>query len=287
MNRRAIVAVLLVCVVIFLAAGYFAVGVIWNCDLLEMVSAEPKSVEPRNVENEDRRVIPPNQDFVTGSSDNPPLDLISPNTFATEGSIYMDVYPGATGGRISLETSHDPIIVRIRNADVAPRNLLLKVFYNYREANFRLQDMGDYDSQFLFELDADTSVNIPIRLSLDIESGDTNSRVTVALIFSPEHFIASNQEISEGLQLAPAIVINHVIDYGHENDMVLDGIQHEIVGEARLSTFSINTDSSPSGGTHYRFGNHPFPLTVERGEEVGLSFLLMRKCQEFLLWTRI
>ncbi|MCL2746828.1 MAG: hypothetical protein FWE48_07075 [Coriobacteriia bacterium] len=276
MKKKTILGILLAVTVVFFATGYFVLQSAWDQELQDIkvrnTEGEPDSEAPTG-----GIIIPPNQDFVSTSSYHLPLDFTYADPYMGNGSIYVSIYPEPIDGRIFLESPQDPITLALGNTGSVSRNILLKALYNYEEVAFRVQGSDTYDAQLLLSLDAGTAVDVPIQLSSSIAEGDINSRLTLVTITSPEHFVASGEEISEWERWSPGMLGNYIIDYGYEEISDIDSPPHEIAGEIVEfpAGFSINTDLEPSEDAgHFRFGNLPYPLIVTSGEEVSLSFFV-------------
>jgi len=261
MNKGAIIYVLLACVIALFVSGFFVLDSIWNRGISEI----------GNIEFRSGRTIPPNPDLAATVSNNLLLEAAQPNELDDYGTFSLGIPVSDNSGVISLGSPQDPFVIQVRSTLSSPYTFLLKVFYNYKEVNFRVQGAEEYDSKFTFQLDANAAVNIPLQLSPSIESRNTNSRLTVALVKSPEHFIVSDGRVREILWNTPGLALDFMIDYGYERSIVMDDASFEFSYESEFFGFSIHTDPEPPGDGFLRsFGDHT--LEVSSGEKVNLTF---------------
>jgi len=270
MQKRVIIAALVVSIVVFAVFSYdFFRGVLGNQDTLERSTAEymPAEYESRNQE-----FIPPNQSRIAQARDYLNLESSPIPEGEMGGGLAVWIAESTASGTLYFNAPQDFFTVTATNFGYAPLNLILKLFYNYEEANFYIAGTDTSDTEFLFELDAGYSVDVPIQLSRDLEASETISRLTVGLFNAPEYFVGNVDEISDdilsgGLSYNP--MINFVVNYGYSDDLILEAEQFIPSGQSEFRGRSVHTDPTPYGGGVLLTPG--FPVTANPGEDIELT----------------
>ena len=270
MQKRVIIAALVVSIVVFAVFSYdFFRGVLGNQDTLERSTAEymPAEYESRNQE-----FIPPNQSRIAQARDYLNLESSPIPEGEMGGGLAVWIAESTASGTLYFNAPQDFFTVTATNFGYAPLNLILKLFYNYEEANFYIAGTDTSDTEFLFELDAGYSVDVPVQLSRDLEASETISRLTVGLFNAPEYFVGNADEISDDLQFSPRInnaVINFEINYGFNDDLALDVEQFSPFDQSEFFGFSIH--KSPASSEDGFLPIPRLPVVAQPGEEINLT----------------
>lgn len=264
-QKRAIIVILVVSATTFVVLGYlFLQGVLDNQDTFAELPAEHTLGT--------QEFIPPSQDRIATTKDYLNFELSPiPNEEMSRG-IQVWIVEAANSGILYLDTPQDSLTVTASNGESRPLNLILKVFYNYEEVNFYILGAQEPSTEFLFNLEAGYSVNIPIQLSDSIDAGDTISRLTVGVFNAPEYFVGNADEISDDLQFSPRInnaVINFEINYGFNDDLALDVEQFSPFDQSEFFGFSIH--KSPASSEDGFLPIPRLPVVAQPGEEINLT----------------
>lgn len=268
-QRKAIIIVTVACIVVFAVFVLFLFQDVLNSqDILEYSNVEDMSIATENTPRI-QNPIPPNQDRIAMDY----LDLkLSPVSEDVDGGLVVWIVESTGYGTLYFDTPQDPFTVTASNAEDVPSNLILKIFYNYEEVTFYSAEADSSDTELLFRLDAGYSADIPIQLSGDLEASSTISRLTVGLFNAPEHFVGNADEISDELnsaRMSHNAVIDFVINYGHNDNLILGYEQFIPSDQSRFYGRSIYTDPIPPGGG--ALFSPGLPVTVRAGEEINLT----------------
>jgi len=253
-NKKIIITILVMSIMILLLIGYFTLQGILNNDSMGI---------------QDK--IPPNQNRI--ATDITHLDL----TFLpvsdddkNKGELVLGVYEAKSYGIIHLETPQDLITIQMSNTTLDELNLLLKVFYNYEEIPFQILGADKPNTEFLFTLEGNYQIDIPIQLSEELHVNETISRLTVGVFIAPEYFVGNNDDFSENLRAVSGLTLNYEINYGSNDELILPTPAFEITTESEFGGFAIHSNKEPPGDGSLWF--FPNSLVVTRGEEVDLTF---------------
>jgi len=167
-----------------------------------------------------------------------------------------------------LQTPQDRLNARINNHTPDYWSVILKVFYNYEEVDFRIQGADVYDTEFLFEVRPGYTYEIPFHLDPLIEAGDTFSKLTMVVIFEPDEYAMFN--------VAPEMsfmALNFEINYGSDNPPEIEKVAHEIIKKPTWTVGSGGFGLTTSGNLTYEDTGHPGrPLKALPGERIELDF---------------
>jgi hypothetical protein len=173
-------------------------------------------------------------------------------------------------GVMSLETPQDPLNIFFENLSPNKQNFILKIFYNYEEANFCVLGMDDCDTEFLFSLEGNHEITIPFQLDNSFTINDTFNKLTVGVFVAPERFSMTVDSPLWGQNEGK--MLNFEINYASREELMLDVAQIEPILELDGLMFHglmINQDFNPVLDQAY------FPPNLS-GETVELAFWLMR-----------
>jgi len=255
-GRKAIIASLAMCVIVFLLIGYFSLQ---------------NTLNPRmTVTAQAGQQIPLNQNRIVSLMDDSALEPFPMLKEDLDGSLWLGLLDGEWNGDITLDTPQDEIVITVANASQKRTNLMLKVFYNYEEVAFHVVGTDIIDTELLFALDGAYKVDIPLQLPEHLTAGETISKLTVCLFFEPKHFVGSDEAISDDLRFSSGIALNFEINYGFGNDLSLNTDRFEDFYESEFGGFAIHPDPQLPGGGALRFLSNP--LVVGSDEELHLSF---------------
>ena len=175
-------------------------------------------------------------------------------------------------GRLSLDSPQDILTAQVVNGTDENFEFILKMFYNYIEVSFAINDSGDYQYGFEFSINAEHQVNIPFRLNPDIEIGNSFSKLTVGIFLKPNALAMNDEE----LEHRPGLMLNFEINYGFYDSPVLQVDEMIVIRDEMLSFHGlmINKDFSPyqvsSAGTVIP---PPNPIQATVGEVIELGFI--------------
>jgi len=176
-----------------------------------------------------------------------------------------------------LETPQDEIVLTVRGSSNSNIPVMLKLFYNYEEIPFLVDNVETYVTQFLFELPYDErEINITIRMSSELEAAETVSALTIGVFPHPDYLSKNDDHFSISNNLGG--VLNFRVSYGDEESLVLRVPYQEFPRQIENMLnrgVRINQDSAEftiayaEGGV---FTMHPNPLQVAPDEVVYFYF---------------
>ena len=266
-QREVVIAILAVSICAFVAFGFFFFrGVLENQGTPEEISSECAYA----LDNRD--FIPPNPSHIAAQRDYLNLTFFSFDTGDMDDGIALDIAEREGLGTLHLETPQDPFTIMVSNGSSEVSNLLLKIFYNYKEVAFLIEGAERAETEFFFELDAGYRVDIPIQLPDDLEVRDTTSKLTVGIFRTPEHFTGNLDSLSDDLvfgRLSHNAITNFDINYGYNDDLILEVDYFEPFGESEFFGLAVHTEPETYGeGVLVSPG---FPVAVRPGEELELT----------------
>lgn len=177
---------------------------------------------------------------------------------------------------ILLETPQDRLNATLTNETaLGDVPFLMKVFYNYEEAHFRVGDGNDYVTEFVLTVPSRHSVEIPFYLDSNFEVSDTSSHLTVGIFLAPErHAFQDQDDLFFDVRWDLGQVLHFEINYGYEGRLVLPTIEESDAVEhvyRLFGGFAVNQDDEPLlDGVVL---NPPELLQVSPNEEVELFFI--------------
>ena len=194
------------------------------------------------------------------------------------GSIGFGIWDGYIASEhsidpIRLETPQDRLNISLTNDSVEEINVIIKVFYNYQEATFRIVGSETYVTEFIFTMPGGYDVDIPFHLDPTLEAGETLSKLTVAVFPNPENFTMQEQESEDSVHyFHTGLVLDFEINYGSDLPLSLSVPESDTVDDVHdmWGIFTVNAESEPviGGG----FMPPPYLLQVTPNEQVELAF---------------
>lgn len=185
----------------------------------------------------------------------------------------IDYEPESGFMQINLETPQDIITISGINFCYIDRPFLLKVFYNYEEIPFRIVGVEEYDTGFVFELEAGHDINIPIQLYEGLEVNDYLNVLTIGLFPEPGHHAMNDDGWTINNMFGS--MWNFAVSYGGNEEIDL-GITSYVTPtqlEIELGGLNINQDEEEYIMGHGGVFNMPGEfLQVTSGEVVELHF---------------
>ncbi|MCL2525756.1 MAG: hypothetical protein FWE46_01700 [Coriobacteriia bacterium] len=248
----------------------------WAYDVFEVgdLVNEPESQEQYSddayvlAEKKPSVVMPINEEFVSNPAMKANLRFRELDLQVESETIELDIYPGQLGGEIVMETLQDQVVVQVKNGSSRRSNLMLIILYNYQMVDFRVSGAEGYSENFLFGLDPQIEVDIPLQIASSVDSDLAGGRLTVALIISPERHAATDSEI----RWDSGRILNLVVDYGFEDSVQIDHRAFEKPRESEFLAFSVHPEEEPhKDGVIPSFGNGD-TWEVASGDRVELSF---------------
>ncbi|MCL2559205.1 MAG: hypothetical protein FWE07_01850 [Turicibacter sp.] len=173
-------------------------------------------------------------------------------------------------GRLNLESPQDLITFRVMNGRAEPYPFLMKLFYNYEAVPFRIAATEEYVTEFLFMIESDHEMHLPIYLSPELEADEMLNKLTFALFRGVEEYV----RFDPFYDMSYGFVLNFEISYGGEEPLSLP-IQpvHPLESGPEMNMHALIigvTDLSTDGFTSEVIPPHRFQ--VSPGEEVAFSF---------------
>jgi len=266
-HREVVIAILAISICTFFALGlFFFRSALENQGTLEEATSEYICI------SSDREFIPPNPSHIATQRDDLNLAFSSLDTGDIEGGIVLDIAEREDLGTLHLETPQDPLTIMVSNGNFEMSNLLLKIFYNYKETAFWVEGAERAETEFFFELDAGYRVDIPIRLPDNLETRGTMSKLTVGIFQTPEHFTGNMDSLSDELvfaRLSHNAITNFDINYGYSDDLVLNVDHFEPFDESEFFGFVVHTEPETYG--EGALASPGLPVIARSGEELELT----------------
>ncbi|MCL1991220.1 MAG: hypothetical protein FWG67_10070 [Defluviitaleaceae bacterium] len=174
-----------------------------------------------------------------------------------------------------LETPQDRLNVNLANETFSGDLVfLMKVFYNYEAAYFRVGTSTEYRKTFVLTVPSRSYLDIPFYLDSSFEVSDTASHLTVGLFLAPErHAFQDHGDLFFTPRWDVGQVLHFEINYGNEGRFVLPIPKNETVDHVyRLfGPFFVNQDFEPL--TDGVVLNAPELLQVSPNEQIELAFV--------------
>lgn len=175
-----------------------------------------------------------------------------------------------------FETPQDLFYIEVWNhTQTAEMPLLLKLFYNYKEVEFKVVGSDGYKTEFIFMVPPSYRVFIPINLTSDLQIGEGGSRLGAAVFLHPEQHTYENTHIVWRFNHNMRMFLDFEIQYRERDDIFLSAVSES---SERLNQFlspfpgyfMVNADGLGSD----RNDMDPIELIqVSTGERVDLSFV--------------
>jgi len=175
---------------------------------------------------------------------------------------------------VRIEMPQDRLNININNENFEDVNVIVKVFYNYQEAYFRLANTEDYMTEFVFTMPGGYVVDLPIYLDSTFEKSDSLSKLTVAIFPAPERFVMQDHEdLFFDPQHNVGLALDFELNYGSDSPLVLSLQESNYVDDIYnlWASFMVNIDSGPLTGGDTKLP--PRLLQVKPTEEVELFFV--------------
>lgn len=189
-------------------------------------------------------------------------------------STYNEI--SVSGLDLLLETPQDEIVLTFRGTSNIP--IMLKIFYNYEEVAFLVEDTESYVTQFLFELpDDERETNITFRMSSELEVNDTFNSLIIGAFPHPDYFSKNDDHFTITNYLGS--VLNYRLSYGGEENLVLAVPYQDFPEQIGRYHRGVMINQDPAeltltysdGGV---FSMHPNPLQVTPNEVVEFYFYI-------------
>jgi len=256
-------AVSLLTAILFLVSG---------CSEDDVTLSQGARVISDHANNPYVNAIPLLDDTIALSNENEGSDTLEGESlFVWSGDQRYTEY-GTLGfdGIMTLDTPQDTLHVFFENLSPNERDFILKVFYNYEEVSFCVLGVAVCEAEFVFSLEGNHEVTIPIQLDNNVIATDTINKLTVGIFADPNLF---SMTVDSSLWRPRGMLLNFEINYGFREELILYVEQEEPVLKLDGLMFHglmINQDFDPVLYQAYFPSN---PLQVRRGEEVELAFL--------------
>lgn len=183
-------------------------------------------------------------------------------------------------GVINITDLNDVINVEVSNIG-RDRELILKLFYDYEEIDFKVQGETSFQKEYIFNLSDTSSITLPIQLPETIQKDNLTHKLLVSLYPSPN----VHEKDAKARTSTANLVLNYdiVYDQGKQNiysqqeQKTRDKQKYEIpeeIFEAQYIGLVINEDWDwENEGRKQRYVKYPpYNLKAEKNQDLTLSF---------------
>jgi len=195
-------------------------------------------------------------------------------------------------GGMRHETPQDIFTIEVVNGLSYDVTVLIKLFYNYMETDFKVIGADEFKKEFILEIPARHNAHIPVTLDESLEINKSlNSRLTVATFFAPELHISDSAPSFGQFSVIDGMGLNFEIDYGTDSrtlNIPLTNLPNFPLPELATG-FKINTDQFPAEASR-SISVPPLLLQASPSEEIDLSlvvngnwFLTLEEMESFLI----
>ena len=174
-----------------------------------------------------------------------------------------------------------------KNVQNEESKVIMKVFYDYKQIDFKLTDEDNYLSEYKFDLESGKKIDIPILLDNDFMIFDNNMhKILVAFTTGSEQNASYFDSVTDEYGINTIYDVVHNLDYtDHMIPYSFDYLLPENNYEKEYTNLTFNTDYN-NATQNSEFGGvlKPTPsLTVKRGSNFPLMYNLNKSGSENVL----
>lgn len=133
------------------------------------------------------------------------LDVYNENSFTNfdENILYKWI------NTLYITDLDEPIILKFNN-NGSDKNYILSIFYDYKQIPFKIKSEGDYNINYIFELEDSKEIKLPLYLPDDLVMDDSH-KLLVSFVMKPEIHAKDLDGLSNwyGINLVYDIIYNN------------------------------------------------------------------------------
>jgi len=148
----------------------------------------------------------------------------------------IEQFPYGYFGDMILDSPQDIVSIHIANGEYEALDFILKLFYNYEEAYFRVLGATEYKTELIFTIDARSEVAIPVQLDSNLEVNEYRNKLTMIAVIAPEQFTAFHHN----LYRFTTVGLNFEMSFGGERELELLPFPYPIYAMEQSMFYSIN-----------------------------------------------
>lgn len=170
-------------------------------------------------------------------------------------------------GQIRMNTPQDKLEVQFDNRGNSG-NYILKVLYDYKEANFKV-DNNDYNTSYVFHLETGKSVKIPFTLDKNISNDDNSHKLVVAIYAAPE----KHAKTIEAMTNSYGVTVDYEIYYNEgksKRNFSLNKKYTTPEKKLNLQYQGLMINNNFKNFTEVLFPPHS--IKVKKGEKIKLAY---------------